>query len=104
MLVLGKDLCVLVPGVCIRMMEGHKSLDPILVEKRHCVEDLCVRGSKQVDDGSYQFTRDVRLNLVSSCVRSKVNNVRHFLCSRLCTEYQTKLMPPSSRPSSAPHS
>jgi len=58
--------------VVYRMVEGHKSLDPNFVEKRFCAEDLCVRGTKRLDDNSYQFTRDVRLNMVSSPVSSKV--------------------------------
>ncbi len=48
-----------------RMVQGRIELDKNFREERSCAEILCIRGTKRLDDGTYQFTRDVRLNLVS---------------------------------------
>ena len=48
-----------------RMIEGRMDLDKSFERERGSARDLCIRGTKRLDDGTYQFTRDVRLNLVS---------------------------------------
>ena len=51
--------------MCIdpRIVEGHNKLDPQF--DRRCAEILAERGVRQLENGTYQFTRDVREIAVS---------------------------------------
>jgi pimeloyl-ACP methyl ester carboxylesterase len=49
-------------AVVDRMLEGHQEMDPGFT--REAAATLSVRGSKKLQDGSYQFTRDL---LVKAC-------------------------------------
>ena len=42
-----------------RIVEGHTQMDPMFNKECACV--LAKRGVKQLEDGSYQFTRDRRV-------------------------------------------
>ena len=42
-----------------RIVEGHTQLDPMF--DKECAGILAKRGVKQLEDGSYQFTRDRRV-------------------------------------------
>lgn len=46
-----------------RMLEGHQAMDPGFT--REAATALCVRGSKKLPNGYYQFTRDLMLKTVS---------------------------------------
>lgn len=46
----------------IRMIEGHIRLDKEF--NTEAAVTLCKRGTKKVDSGGYQFTRDLRAKIV----------------------------------------
>lgn len=48
------------------MIEGHVKLDQQF--DRECARVMARRGVRQVEDGSYQFTRDLREVAVSALV------------------------------------
>ena len=51
-------------GVLCRIVEGHIQLDKFF--DRKCAATLAERGSRKLEDGSYQFTRDIRVKSVSN--------------------------------------
>lgn len=49
-----------------RIVEGHKGFDEQFNTESATV--LARRGTQQLEDGSYQFTRDLRAKSVSDCI------------------------------------
>ncbi len=60
-----KDCCFDCHVNVDRFVQGRVVLDDHFKEDRYLSEILCIRGTKTGNDGTYQFTRDTRLNLVS---------------------------------------
>lgn len=61
------DINILPNGMCdavCRIVEGHIHLDKFF--DRKCAATLAERGIRKLEDGSYQFTRDIRVKSVSS--------------------------------------
>lgn len=50
--------------IYFRIVEGHIGFDKFF--DRKCAEILAKRGTRQLEDGSYQFTRDIRAKSVST--------------------------------------
>ena len=59
--------------VC-RILQGHVQLDKDF--DRECAQTLAHRGSRQLEDGTYQFTRDLRVKSVS--------NIYQCVCVCVC--------------------
>lgn len=69
-----------------RIVEGHIQMDKFF--DRQCASILAKRGTLQLEDGSYQFTRDIRVKSVSGLHPS----VPSLSCPCLCRHLLSALL------------